>query len=82
MPINDRIYSTPFTNDAAGWRALAGAADTMTAKALADICQWHDPNGDWCFSTMIAIAEDGLTVGEVHTLCRDQIAVWAAELVA
>ena len=80
MTTNYIIPSTPCTNDAAGWRALAMSADTMTAEALADICQWNDRNGEWSYANMRD--DEHLTDSEIHDICRDQITAWADELAA
>ena len=77
MSTNHMIYGTIFPNTAAGWRELARAAGIMPAEVLADICQWNDPNGEWCYGTM---EDEGLTVPEIRDICREQIAAWSADL--
>ena len=74
------IAGTHYTNNAYGWHELARNSHTMSAYDLANICLWNDPNGDWSYADMIDPDGEGMTIGEAHETCRDQILAWAEEL--
>ena len=78
--MNTHIHTTNYTNNGRGWHELAQSSHTMPAHELANICQWNDPNGRWDYASMIDPEGEGMTIGEAHTVCRDQIIIWAKEL--
>ena len=74
------IHSTNYANDAKGWSELARDSHDMPAYALCTICRWNDRNGNWDYEDMISPNGEGMTIADVHAVCREQIIAWAEEL--